>query len=91
MVTREVRRKEMAAGEGTGKAGRPPLTGKSRTANNIALGTRMTNSYHVHKQAPAGGVAAAALQGVRSQARRHLPLPPRGGHWKPGAVLGLAR
>jgi hypothetical protein len=27
MVTREVRRREMAAGEGTGMAGRPPLIG----------------------------------------------------------------
>jgi hypothetical protein len=26
-MTREVRRREMAAGEGTGKAGRPPLIG----------------------------------------------------------------
>jgi hypothetical protein len=29
--------------------------------------------------APAGGAAAAAPEGVRSLARRHLPLPPRGG------------
>jgi hypothetical protein len=31
--------------------------------------------------APAGGAAAAAPEGVRSHARRHLPLPPRGGRW----------
>jgi hypothetical protein len=48
-LTGEVRR-EMAAGKGTGKAGRPPLTGKSITANNITLSTEMTNSYLIHKQ-----------------------------------------
>jgi hypothetical protein len=32
-------------------------------------------------QARAGGAVAAAPERVRSQARRHLPLPPRGGRW----------
>jgi hypothetical protein len=32
-------------------------------------------------QAPAGGASAAAPEGVRSHARRHLPLPPSGGRW----------
>jgi hypothetical protein len=49
VVTREVTRREMAAGEGTGKVGRPPLTGKKITANNRTLSTRMINSYLAHK------------------------------------------
>jgi hypothetical protein len=31
--------------------------------------------------APAGGAAVVAPEGVRLHARRHLPLPPRGGRW----------
>jgi hypothetical protein len=31
--------------------------------------------------APAGGAAAATAEGVRSQAHRHSPPPPRGGRW----------
>jgi hypothetical protein len=31
--------------------------------------------------APAGGAAAAAPEGVRSEARRHSPPPPLGGCW----------
>jgi hypothetical protein len=38
---------------------------------------KLTLNYE--SEAPVGGAAAAAPERVRSQARRHLPLPPRGG------------
>jgi hypothetical protein len=39
----------MAAGEGTGMAGRPPLTGKETLANSIILSTRIIYSFLVRK------------------------------------------
>jgi hypothetical protein len=39
--------------------------------------------YRIKYRTPAlaCGAAAATLEGVRSHAHRHLPLPPRGGRW----------
>jgi hypothetical protein len=39
----------MAAGEGTGRGGRPSLIGKYNIANRITLSNKMTSSCLVHK------------------------------------------
>jgi hypothetical protein len=56
----------------------------------LTVSTSLRKEYR-STQASAGGEAAAAPEGVCSEARRHLPLPPRGGRWLPCiAMLGLA-
>jgi hypothetical protein len=42
-------KREMAAGKGTGKAGRPPVTGILFTAISTTLSTKINTSYLVHK------------------------------------------